>query len=479
MTLQSDPSDVPGPLRPYLQMRDPHRVPRALSAADRAGDDEQLRTRVALVVGEEELSRAEVLWLERPEGWEDELEGLVSARRTAREEADAVRLLDRERRARARAEADRDRAHGRADEAEAERDALRAEAATAIAAHAEAAAGAVRAREERAAAVAALKELEAAHVRAHDELRDLRAHLDAARTPTGPDPLSEASGEADPGAGSAPTEAMAPPGSPSAAGSEGTAPDVVAARALPQGPGPQDRPALDHLALARAVGASASAAAALAASLAEVAAQIGPGGVAPDAPPERGGPQGEGRQGGGPQDGRPDPGAARGTAPAARERKTARPPRRQPAPLPGGIHDDAPLAAEHLVRLPGVALLVDGYNASMATWPDLDIESQRRRLIAALNRLEARCGAEVIVVFDGVDDGGHLAPGPTRRVRVEFTAATVEADDVIIERVCRLPATRPVVVVSDDRRVREGSRAGGANLVTTTQLRALFGPGAS
>ena len=148
---------------------------------------------------------------------------------------------------------------------------------------------------------------------------------------------------------------------------------------------------------------------------------------------------------------------------------------RRPAPLPGGVHDDSPEAAHHLVRLPGAVLLVDGYNASMAAWPELSVDEQRRRLVAALGRLEARCGVEVTVVFDGVDRGDHRARSAHRRVRIEFTPATVEADDVIIERVGVLPPDRPVLVASDDRRVRTGARAAGANLLDTRQLHALLG----
>ncbi|WCO65644.1 NYN domain-containing protein [Iamia majanohamensis] len=198
---------------------------------------------------------------------------------------------------------------------------------------------------------------------------------------------------------------------------------------------------------------AAEAAGELAAALAEVAARLRPAppGEGPDAPP---------------------PGE--GGAPGGR-RRPAPPPTRRPAPLPGGLHDDSVEAAEHLVRLPRAALLVDGYNASMATWPDLDLVAQRRRLVAALTELEARCGPEVVVVFDGVDDGSAHPARPARRVRVEFTPGAVEADDVLIARAASLPAGRPVVVVSDDHRVRDGARAAGANLVGTAQLQALIG----
>jgi len=48
-------------------------------------------------------------------------------------------------------------------------------------------------------------------------------------------------------------------------------------------------------------------------------------------------------------------------------------------PLPPGIFDDSVEAAEHLVRVPGVVLLVDGYNVSQLGWADLPIAEQRQR----------------------------------------------------------------------------------------------------
>ena len=461
---RGEPTDAPAPLRPYLRMR--HRVPRALAAADRAGDDAGFRARVAEVVGEDERSPAEALWLARPEGWEDDLEALVAEHRAAREEDDARRLLERERRARAAAEADRDRADARAAEAEAERDRLRTEADEARRATDDAAAAGAQARRERATAVASLKDLEAAHARVHEELRavqgelravqgDLRAERDRLRAGrdadagadgVAPDPAAPDGG---PGPGAGPAPAVGP-----------TRAATGAAEARDPEPGPAPAaathaPGVDP-AVADGVASAAQAAGELAAALVEVAARLRA------APPDEG------------PDVRPSGESGAG---AGERRRPAPSPTRRPAPLPGGLHDDSVEAAEHLVRLPRAALLVDGYNASMATWPDLDLVAQRRRLVAALAELEARCGPEVVVVFDGVDDGTARPAGPTRRVRIEFTPGAVEADDVLIERVASLPAGRPVVVVSDDHRVRHGARAAGANLVGTAQLQALIGRG--
>jgi hypothetical protein len=59
-------------------------------------------------------------------------------------------------------------------------------------------------------------------------------------------------------------------------------------------------------------------------------------------------------------------------------------------------------------------------------------------------------------------------------VRVRFTRAEVEADDEILDSIASFPLDRPVVVVSDDRRVRRGARARGANVVGSRQFQPLL-----
>ncbi len=160
---------------------------------------------------------------------------------------------------------------------------------------------------------------------------------------------------------------------------------------------------------------------------------------------------------------------------AARPPRTTPGPVRLPAPLPPGIFEDEPAAAEHLVRRPGAVLVVDGYNASLRRWPDLALPEQRRRLTDALSALSARSGAEVHVVFDGADDqGGRSTGGARRGVTVTFSAGATEADEVIIDLPRRLPLVRPVVVATDDRRVRRTCAAAGANVISQAQLFALL-----
>ena len=149
-------------------------------------------------------------------------------------------------------------------------------------------------------------------------------------------------------------------------------------------------------------------------------------------------------------------------------------PRREPTPLPGGVFDDRPEAAEHLMRVEGMTVLVDGYNASKLAWPDQPIEEQRRRLVDALAELVLRTGVDAHVVFDGAD-GEVVGRRAAQPVRVKFSPKGVTADDVILELVDAHPLGQPVTVASSDREVRDGARARGANTISSPQLLAVVG----
>jgi predicted RNA-binding protein with PIN domain len=146
--------------------------------------------------------------------------------------------------------------------------------------------------------------------------------------------------------------------------------------------------------------------------------------------------------------------------------------RRSPLALPGGLFADTVQAATHLVRQPGVTLVVDGYNAAKLGWPDQSLPLQRERLLDALEELVARHGTAVHVVFDGAD----VSPVPVRhrrRMHVEFSPPGISADDVIVDLVGAIPVDRPIVVATNDNEVRAGARAGGANVISSQQLLAV------
>jgi predicted RNA-binding protein with PIN domain len=202
---------------------------------------------------------------------------------------------------------------------------------------------------------------------------------------------------------------------------------------------------VDRAGLARAVAAASAAAAQLSRALGSASSYLDlPAADAGRPPPHRGGPGG--------RNGRPGPGGG---------------PRRRPLRMPPGVFDDTGEAVDFLCRAHRVLLLIDGYNVSKTAWADQDLGNQRRRLVDGLVNLHAKTGAQVEVVFDGVDDGSlgaRVMPGP---VRVRFTPAGLEADDLILELLDAHLADQPIVVVSSDKRVRDGARQRGANTLSS------------
>lgn len=408
---------VPAPpaLRPFLQFA--RLPPRALVALRRALDtDEEFRSRVAEEVSEAGVGRSGWLYLCRPEGWEEELFALARAAEEEEEQADDRRAENEARRRLAGAE----NAVRRAEQAVAD---ARAEAARVGAVLADER----RARREATEQAAGLDQRLAQTVLARDAARrqafDVAAEAERLRARVGE---LEARLRA--------LETVPPPPEPN-----------------PPAPSEPPPAVIDTGAAGLGLSAAADAAARLADSLAAAAASLAP-------PPAA-------------QDRSPPP-----AAPPPLERRPGVPPRRRrPAPLPPGVLDDSAEAADHLVRVPEAVVLVDGYNVSQTGWPDLPIAEQRRRLVDALSELAARTGADVSVVFDGADTAWPPAVATTARaVKVSFSPAGVEADDVVIGRVAELPTSRPVVVASSDRRVQDGAREAGANVVSSAQLLAAL-----
>lgn len=466
--------DAPRPMRPFLHFT---RLPEnALGAVRRALDeDEGFRARVAGLADEAELGRAGWLLVERPEGWADEVASLTAeadataaaaheeqeersarrrlahaeqatqrateaAARARAELAAATAELAAERRARRAAhdeaaqlarrvgslEGERDSAHRRAAAAAAEAEQSRTEAA-----EMRAELGAVRA------ALGALEaDMKAEALRAEADRLRFEAGARSGALPTGrgiragggrAGPAGALAGEGGraPAEHSRPTSGDARPGATEGAGA----------------------------AVARAVAAAATAASALGLALEEASAALAPSFESPEA-----------RRGS-------SAGAPAEVAPAR-----ARSARRRPAALPPAVFEDTAEAAAHLVRVPGALVLVDGYNAAKALWPDVAPPELRQRLVDALSELVARTGASVHVVYDGADLGLPQArPVSSRGVRVSFSPPDVEADDVILDLIGTIPLERPVVVASSDRRVQEGSRQLGANVISSAQLAAVLG----
>jgi predicted RNA-binding protein with PIN domain len=442
--LRADPVVSPPPaLRPYLEFV--RLSAKSLAAIARVvDDDEEFRARVASTVGPEDVGRGGWLWLARPDGWQDELAALdaedvaraVEAR-DARAERSASRKLAAAQAAAARAEADAEASRSEVARVRRELSEERSHRADLEVRLAELESAVASLTEARATAVRNLKDAEARLVDRSTEVNAVKARLrtlEAARARV----ADNVADVAKPATGNEPRPAPAPD-----------------AEAVDRRPDPE--------LLAREIERAAHGAASLADGLSSLASLFGspPTTITPQ-------PLGDVPSVGGPGGTMTDP--------------SARTERRMPVPLPGGVLDDSVDAAIHLLRTPGVVLVVDGYNVTMTGWRELGARAQRRRLVAALADLAARTSTRVELVFDGADvgDGPVTVPAPARQlVRVRFSPPGVEADDVVLDLVAQLPAAWPVVVASSDNRVREGARRAGANLLYSRQLLNTLGIGAS
>jgi hypothetical protein len=148
-------------------------------------------------------------------------------------------------------------------------------------------------------------------------------------------------------------------------------------------------------------------------------------------------------------------------------------PRRAPVVIPPGMRDDSLEAAEAMVRTPGLDVVVDGYNVSMAAWGEAPPAEQRDRLCAALAELHLRIRRPVTIVFDGAEVEG-VRPPRRPGLKVLFSAPGQEADEIVVEEVAARPPEVPVLVVSSDGWVREHAQAEGAQVIPVSSLLALL-----
>lgn len=141
---------------------------------------------------------------------------------------------------------------------------------------------------------------------------------------------------------------------------------------------------------------------------------------------------------------------------------------RVPLGVPGGLLAESLEAARHLLERTDVVVIVDGYNAVLDPWTEGHLTHRRQVLLSALDAFIARRGPRMVVVFDGAADA---ATGGSRRLsRVVFSPGDVTADDVVCDEIDRLPASWPVVVVTDDQELVRRVRRQGANVVGVAQL---------
>jgi len=131
--------------------------------------------------------------------------------------------------------------------------------------------------------------------------------------------------------------------------------------------------------------------------------------------------------------------------------------------LPGRVAPDGAEAIDWLLaRRSPTRLIVDGYNAGYALVGPGDPAAARRRLELEIERLPRLAAAPLraTVVYDSVLAGDEARVEPGGPVTVRFAAAGVSADDEIAAMA--EAEAGDLVVVSDDREVREAVEAAGA-----------------
>ncbi len=171
------------------------------------------------------------------------------------------------------------------------------------------------------------------------------------------------------------------------------------------------------------------------------------------------------------------PAAAPAPAPEPSARRVPPAPSGRCVPsLPRGLVADSQAGVEAMLQTPDVVLVIDGYNITKRAWPEATAADQRERLGIATTALHRRLGCGVVIVFDG--DGSGLARPTLRRggVRVLFSDASEEADEVVVRETGALPKRVPVIVASSDGWVREHAEAEGAVVVGADALLRVLKP---
>lgn len=157
-------------------------------------------------------------------------------------------------------------------------------------------------------------------------------------------------------------------------------------------------------------------------------------------------------------------------------------PEREPPParrvalgVPQGLFEEDPKTLDAWLKAPNVSLLVDGYNVSKSEggFGDLNLESQRTRLIDEIDRLARSRRVPATIVFDGAS----ISPGAARRsrkqVRVEYSRPPEIADDHLMALLGDMDAY-PVILVTNDRELQGRAAELGATLARSQQLLALI-----
>lgn len=139
----------------------------------------------------------------------------------------------------------------------------------------------------------------------------------------------------------------------------------------------------------------------------------------------------------------------------------------RPSRLPSGVRPGTAEAADALLG-GGRLVIIDGYNVTKQHRDHLALEQQRQWLTVRAARLGRRRDVRCVIVFDGDAAARSPRSGP-RGLRVVFTADGT-ADDAIVQMVDDLPDDEPVLVVTDDRELRERVEDRGGEVLGTAPL---------
>ncbi|MFT5222918.1 MAG: hypothetical protein ACI867_001228 [Glaciecola sp.] len=125
----------------------------------------------------------------------------------------------------------------------------------------------------------------------------------------------------------------------------------------------------------------------------------------------------------------------------------------RPSELPPDVQVGTTAHAKALLA-PERRILVDGYNVAKTVRRDLPDEAAQRAWLEAACRTLAASRRVVIEVFwDG--QGGSSSAARRDRLVVHFSPAHMDADDDIVFAVEAAESNEPLVIVTDDRGLRE------------------------
>lgn len=146
----------------------------------------------------------------------------------------------------------------------------------------------------------------------------------------------------------------------------------------------------------------------------------------------------------------------------------------RPSELPPRVRPDTREAVEALLGRDRL-VLIDGYNLTLSQRGELSLDQQRAWLVQALATQVARRGIRPTVVFDSdvAGPGGRREKG--RGVTVRFTAEGTTADDELVFAVAALEEVEPVLVVTDDRELRDRLRPYRVDVVGTAAFSWVLG----